>query len=261
MIPNAYRTFHCNAVRSEHIGQTVTLCGWVNSARDHGGVIFIDLRDREGLTQVVFRPEENAELAAQSHHLRDEDVLQITGKVAARLVGTENAKLGTGAVEIVATECTVLNKADVLPFQLDRELSNEDMRMKYRYLDLRRERMNKNIRTRHKITNTARNYRDAAGFIEVETPILSNPTPEGDLHEPFTSLWRIAGRMMSSVVLRASSLFDGPPIRSNRRSETLHGHPRTPGADNGSLEEMALGWAFGRDGTWVDGRPRTSGLS
>ena len=85
MIPNAFRTLHCNAVRTEHIGQTVTLCGWVNSARDHGGVIFIDLRDREGLTQVVFRPEENAELAAQSHTLRDEDVLQITGKVAARL--------------------------------------------------------------------------------------------------------------------------------------------------------------------------------
>jgi aspartyl-tRNA synthetase len=179
MIPNAYRSFHCNAVRSEHIGQTVTLCGWVNSARDHGGVIFIDLRDREGLTQVVFRPEENAELAAQSHHLRDEDVLQVTGKVAARLTGTENAKLGTGEIEIVATEFKILNKADVLPFQLDRELSNEDMRMKYRYLDLRRERMSKNIRTRHKITNAARNCLDAAGFIEVETPILSNPTPEG----------------------------------------------------------------------------------
>jgi aspartyl-tRNA synthetase len=106
-------------------------------------------------------------------------VLQITGKVAARLKGTENAKLPTGDVEIVATECKVLNKADVLPFQLDRELSNEDLRMKYRYLDLRRERMNKNIRTRHKITNSARNYLDAAGFVEVETPILSNPTPEG----------------------------------------------------------------------------------
>ena len=179
MIPNAFRTLHCNAVRTEHIGQTVTLCGWVNSARDHGGVIFIDLRDREGLTQVVFRPEENAELAAQSHTLRDEDVLQITGKVSERLKGTENAKLPTGDVEIVATECKVLNKADVLPFHLDRELSNEDLRMKYRYLDLRRERMNKNIRTRHKITNAARNYLDGTGFVEVETPILSNPTPEG----------------------------------------------------------------------------------
>ncbi len=179
MIPNAYRTLHCNQVRKDHIGQTVTLCGWVNSARDHGGVIFIDLRDREGLTQVVFRPEENAELAALSHELRDEDVVQVTGKVAARLSGTENAKLGTGEVEVVATALVMLNKAEVLPFQLDRELSNEDLRMKHRYLDLRRERMNRNIRTRHKITNAARNYLDGEGFIEVETPILSNPTPEG----------------------------------------------------------------------------------
>jgi aspartyl-tRNA synthetase len=179
MIPNAYRTHHCNEVRASHIGQNVTLCGWVNSTRDHGGVIFVDLRDREGLTQVVFRPEENAEAARLSHQLRDEDVIQITGKVSARLSGTENDKLGTGAVEIVASELKMLNKADVLPFQLDRELSNEDMRMEYRYLDLRRERLNKNIRTRHKITNAARNHLDAQGFIEVETPILSNPTPEG----------------------------------------------------------------------------------
>jgi len=179
MIPNAYRSLHCNAIRAEHIGQNVTLSGWVNSARDHGGVIFVDLRDREGLTQVVFRPEENAEVAARSHDLRDEDVIQVTGRVEKRLTGTENSKLATGEVEVVVTSFNILNKADVLPFQLDRELSNEDMRMKYRYLDLRRERMNKNIRQRHKITNAARNYLDAQGFIEVETPILSNPTPEG----------------------------------------------------------------------------------
>ncbi len=174
-----YRTHHCNQVRKEHIGQTVTLAGWVNSARDHGGVIFIDLRDREGLTQVVFRPEEDAALAAASHELRDEYVVQITGRVAARLTGTENDRLPTGDVEIVAGTMVILNKADVLPFQLDKELSNEDLRMKYRYLDLRRERMGRNIRTRHKITTAARNYLDGAGFIEVETPILSNPTPEG----------------------------------------------------------------------------------
>ena len=179
MIPNAYRSLHCNAIRAEHIGQNVTLSGWVNSARDHGGVIFVDLRDREGLTQVVFRPEENAEVAARSHDLRDEDVIQVTGRVEKRLTGTENTRLATGEVEVVVTSFNILNKADVLPFQLDRELSNEDMRMKYRYLDLRRERMNKNIRQRHKITNAARNYLDAQGFIEVETPILSNPTPEG----------------------------------------------------------------------------------
>jgi aspartyl-tRNA synthetase len=179
MIPNPYRSHHCSQLRAEHIGQTVTLAGWVNSARDHGGVIFVDLRDREGLTQVVFRPEENAELAAQSHELRDEDVIQVTGKVSKRLEGTENTKLGTGEIEIVATSLTVVNKADVLPFQLDRELSNEDLRMKYRYLDLRRPRMTNNIRTRHRITTAARNYLDGQGFVEVETPILSNPTPEG----------------------------------------------------------------------------------
>jgi len=179
MIPNPFRSHRCDQLRKEDIGQTVTLSGWVNSARDHGGVIFIDLRDREGLTQVVFRPEENAELAAKSHELRDEDVVQVIGTVAARLAGTENPKLATGDIEIVATTLKVLNKADVLPFQLDRELSNEDLRMKYRYLDLRRERMTKNIRTRHRITNAARNYLDGNGFVEVETPILSNPTPEG----------------------------------------------------------------------------------
>ncbi len=179
MIPNPYRSHHCSQLRAADIGQTVTLSGWVNSARDHGGVIFVDLRDREGLTQVVFRPEENAEVAAQSHELRDEDVIQVTGKVARRLEGTENSKLGTGEIEIVATELRVINKADVLPFQLDRELSNEDLRMKHRYLDLRRARMTSNIRARHRLTTATRNYLDAQGFVEVETPILSNPTPEG----------------------------------------------------------------------------------
>jgi aspartyl-tRNA synthetase len=173
------RSHHCNELRASHIGETVTLIGWVNSARDHGGVIFIDLRDREGLTQCVFRPEENAALAELSHHLRDEDVVQVIGKVAKRLEGTGNDKLGTGEIEIVATELNIVNKADVLPFQLDKELSNEDLRMKYRYLDLRRPRMNKNIRTRHAITAAARRYLDEKGFIEVETPVLSNPTPEG----------------------------------------------------------------------------------
>ncbi len=122
MIPNAYRSLHCNAIRAEHIGQNVTLSGWVNSARDHGGVIFVDLRDREGLTQVVFRPEENAEVAARSHDLRDEDVIQVTGRVEKRLTGTENTRLATGEVEVVVTSFNILNKADVLPFQLDREL-------------------------------------------------------------------------------------------------------------------------------------------
>lgn len=177
--PIMYRTHHCHALRPSHLGETVTLAGWVHSTRDHGGVIFIDLRDREGLTQVVFRPEENAEVAQMSHGLRDEDVVQVTGRVAKRLAGTENPRLATGEIEVVASGLVVLNKADVLPFPLDRELSNEDLRMKYRYLDLRRPRLNRNLRLRHAVTTAARNYLDAAGFIEVETPILSNPTPEG----------------------------------------------------------------------------------
>ena len=173
------RTHHCNELRKFHTGQSVTLIGWVNSARDHGGVIFIDLRDREGLTQCVFRPEESPELARLSHTLREEDVVQVIGVVAPRLDGTINDKLPTGEVEIVARDLRIINKADVLPFQLDKELSNEDLRMKYRYLDLRRARMGKNIRQRAVITSAARRYLDESGFYEIETPILSNPTPEG----------------------------------------------------------------------------------
>ena len=177
------RTHHCNELRESHIGQTVTLIGWVNSARDQGGVIFIDLRDREGITQCVFRSEISEVAAELSHKLRVEDVVQITGTVEARLktadVDSTNDKLETGSIEIVATQLTIVNKADVLPFQLDKELSNEDMRMKYRYLDLRRPRMSKNIRQRSTITSAARRYLDDSGFFEIETPILSNPTPEG----------------------------------------------------------------------------------
>lgn len=179
MTPTFYRTHHCNELRPAHIGQTVTLSGWVNSARDHGGVIFVDLRDREGMSQAVFRPEENPEVAAASHHLRDEDVIQLTGTVAQRLEGTNNDHLGTGKIEVVVSSFTVLNKSAVLPFQLDKELSNEDLRLKYRYLDLRRPRMTKNLRIRHKITKATRDFLDEHGFIEVETPILSKSTPEG----------------------------------------------------------------------------------
>ncbi len=173
------RSHHCNELRESHIDQTVTLIGWVNSARDHGGVIFIDLRDREGLTQCVFHPEENPEVSALSHTLREEDVVQVVGRVSKRLEGSQNEKMATGSIELVVSQLKIVNKADVLPFQLDKELSNEDLRMKYRYLDLRRPRMNKNIRQRSVITSAARRYLDDSGFFEIETPILSNPTPEG----------------------------------------------------------------------------------
>lgn len=178
-----YRTHHCNELRMSHIGETVNLVGWVNTNRDHKGVIFIDVRDREGVTQIVFRPEESAEAAAMSHKLRTEDVIQITGKVSERPVidgnSTVNKEIATGEIEVVVSEVKILNKAEVLPFQLDKDLSNEDLRMKYRFLDLRRPRMAKNLRARHAVTKAARDHLDENGFIEVETPILSKSTPEG----------------------------------------------------------------------------------
>jgi aspartyl-tRNA synthetase len=174
-----YRTHHCNQLRQEHIGQQVTLAGWVNVARDHGGVIFIDLRDREGLTQIVFRPEENAEVAKESHGLRNEDVIQVTGRVAARVPGTENAKLDTGAVEVVVAKLRVLNRADDLPFSLEADVHNEDLRLTYRYFDLRRPQLARNLRLRHRVAKATRDYLDAEGYFEVETPILSKSTPEG----------------------------------------------------------------------------------
>ena len=174
-----YRSTSCNSLRKEHSGQSVTLAGWVNSRRDHGGVIFIDLRDRDGLTQVVFRPEEHPQVSEAAHGLRGEDVIQITGKVSPRLTGTENSKLATGEIEVIASELTVLNKSDVPPFPLDSKLANEDLRLNYRYLDLRRSEMAQNLKTRHRVVKATRDYLDEKGFLEIETPILSNPTPEG----------------------------------------------------------------------------------
>jgi aspartyl-tRNA synthetase len=174
-----YRTHHCNSLRKTDIGQQVTLAGWVEVSRDHGGVIFIDLRDREGLTQVVFRPEENASVAKQAHSLRSEDVIQVTGKVAARVPGTENSKLDTGDIEVVPAELKILNRADDLPFPLDTEITNEDLRLTYRYFDLRRPRLARNLRIRHRVAKATRDYLDSQSFLEIETPILSKSTPEG----------------------------------------------------------------------------------
>ena len=174
-----YRTHHCNELRKTDIGREVKLAGWVAVRRDHGGVIFIDLRDREGLTQVVFRPEENDEVAKQSHSLRTEDVIQVCGKVAPRLPGTENPKLATGDIEVLPQSLTVLNRAENLPFQLDAELSNEDLELTYRYFDLRRPRLSRNLQTRHRVTQATRQFLDSQGFLEIETPILSKSTPEG----------------------------------------------------------------------------------
>src|ERR1043166_3511897 len=124
-----YRTYDCNSLRKVDIGKQVTLAGWVHVSRDHGGVIFIDLRDREGLTQVVFRPEENAEVAKQAHMLHSEDVIQVRGRVAPRLPGTENPKLPTGDIEVLPSELHLLNRAEDLPFPLDAQIHNEDLRL------------------------------------------------------------------------------------------------------------------------------------
>jgi aspartyl-tRNA synthetase len=174
-----YRTTDCNSLRKSDIGKEVILAGWVHVSRDHGGVIFIDLRDREGLTQVVFRPEENAALAKQAHGLRSEDVIQVSGKIAARVPGTENSKLATGDVELIPTELTILNRADDLPFPIDAEIHNEDLRLTYRYYDLRRPELSRNLRIRHRAAKATRDYLDSQGYLEIETPILSKSTPEG----------------------------------------------------------------------------------
>ena len=174
-----FRTHDCNSLRKVDIGKQITLAGWVHVSRDHGGVIFIDLRDREGLTQVVFRPEENAQLAKEAHSLRSEDVIEVSGKVAARVPGTENPKLTTGDVELIPSRLRILNRAEDLPFQLDAEIHNEDLRLTYRYYDLRRPRLARNLQLRHRVAKATRDYLDSQGFIEIETPILSKSTPEG----------------------------------------------------------------------------------
>ncbi|MBV8968541.1 MAG: aspartate--tRNA ligase [Verrucomicrobia bacterium] len=174
-----FRTNNCNALRASNVGQTVTLAGWIASRRDHGGVIFIDLRDREGLTQVVFRPEEDPALSETAHTLHDEDVIQVTGLVAPRLAGTENPKLPTGEIEVIARELKIFNHCGPLPFQLTAALSNEDLRLAYRYLDLRRPAMFRILQLRSVFNRATRAYLDKQGYLEIETPVLSKSTPEG----------------------------------------------------------------------------------
>ena len=178
------RTHHCNELRPSHIGQTVTLSGWVHSRRDLGGVIFIDVRDREGRTQTVFDPSDlPKDLFDRAGSLRSECVISVTGKVRQRPAGTNNAKIATGEIEVAVTELELLNFADVLPFPVDdpevASKVNEELRLKFRYLDLRRPEMARNLRLRHKVTTATRVFMDEQGFLEVETPTLFKSTPEG----------------------------------------------------------------------------------
>ncbi len=174
------RTNTCGELTDKFINQTVTLCGWVGSRRDHGNLIFIDLRDAYGVTQVAFSPERGEAIHKQAEELRPEFVVKIKGKVAKRPAGTENPKMPTGLIEINAESLEILNKAATPPFEItDNIVVTEETRLKYRYLDLRRSTMQKNMRLRHKACKLARDYFDELGFVEVETPILTKSTPEG----------------------------------------------------------------------------------
>ena len=172
------RTHYCGHLNREYIGQTVTLCGWAHRRRDHGGVIFIDLRDREGMAQIVVNPDAQAAFAV-AESVRSEYVLKVTCVVQARPEGATNANLATGEVEMIATEIEILNASLTPPFQLDDENLTETVRLQHRYIDLRRPAMQKNMMLRYRVAKTLREYLDTNGFIEVETPMLTRSTPEG----------------------------------------------------------------------------------
>jgi aspartyl-tRNA synthetase len=174
------RTHYCGSLREAHVGQTVTLMGWAATRRDLGGVIFIDLRDREGICQVVARPEVSAAAHDSADRVRSEYVLAVTGEVEARSAETLNPKIPTGTVEVLAREIRVLSEARTPPFPIEDEIqTSEEIRLKYRYLDLRRPRLHRNIRLRHQVTMEVRRHLDEQGFYEIETPFLTKSTPEG----------------------------------------------------------------------------------
>ncbi len=173
---------HCAQLNPSNLGASVSLVGWADSIRDHGGILFIDLRDRKGITQVKFDPHVNAELAAQAAQIKPESVIGVSGKVVARPEGTVNKNIPTGGIEVDSTALTIFNISDTPPFPLDDaggDKVNEDLRLTYRYLDLRRPKMRKNLQVRHKATKAIRDYFDSQEFIEVETPALFKSTPEG----------------------------------------------------------------------------------
>lgn len=172
------RTHYCGAVRTDDLDQQVVLSGWVNKRRDHGGVIFVDLRDHHGLVQVVFDPDRE-EIFSMAEQVRNEFVLQVTGKVRHRPAGTINDDMPTGQIEVLATDLKVLNKSETPPFQLDDSDVHEENRLKYRYIDLRRPEMQKRMRMRSAVISRLRRYLDDQAFIEVDTPILTRATPEG----------------------------------------------------------------------------------
>jgi aspartyl-tRNA synthetase len=176
----AMRSHACGELRAEHVDETVTLCGWVATRRDHGGVTFIDLRDREGIVQVVFHPQEAADTHAAAQRLGAEDVVRVVGTVRGRPEGMANPHLATGEIEVAAQTLELLSEADTPPFPIeDRIEASEELRLKYRYLDLRRREMTEALRIRHRINAITREHMESRGFLEVETPMLTRSTPEG----------------------------------------------------------------------------------
>jgi len=176
-----YRTHTCGELNNNFVGQQVTIAGWVNRRRDHGGLIFLDIRDRYGLTQVICDPERSPEAHRVASELRSEYVVQVTGIVVHRLPGTENPQLSTGTIEIAAQQISILNPSRTTPFPINSDAiqPDESLRLKYRYLDLRRPRMRDNIIRRHRVVKEMRDFLDDRGFLEIETPILMKSTPEG----------------------------------------------------------------------------------
>ncbi|MDE6207313.1 MAG: aspartate--tRNA ligase, partial [Muribaculaceae bacterium] len=173
-----YRTETCGELRLADAGKTVTLAGWVQRTRKMGGMTFVDLRDRYGITQIVFDNERNAELCDTANRLGREYVVQVTGKVAERT--SKNPQLPTGDIEIIADDIKILNPSEVPPFTIEDESNGgDDIRMRYRYLDIRRNPVRKNLELRHKMTMEVRRYLDSKGFLEIETPMLVGSTPEG----------------------------------------------------------------------------------
>ena len=175
-----FRSHNCNQLNKDNKGQRVTLAGWVDRRRDHGGLVFIDLRDSEGLVQVVFNPEKSKQCHDIASRLRNEYVIRTSGEVNLRPPGTENKKMVSGDIEIIADSIEILNESKTPPFYINEDAEvDENLRLKYRYLDLRRSRMKKNLVLRHRVVNFMRDFLNDRGFIDIETPILIKSTPEG----------------------------------------------------------------------------------
>ena len=195
-----WRDLGAGEVRSEHVGQRLKLAGWANTRRDHGGLVFVDLRDASGICQLVVNPERASDAAAAAHAVRNEFVLRAEGEVVARAPEAVNPNLPTGEVELQVDRLEILSRSPALPFQLDEEGVDETLRFRYRWLDLRRPRLQRNIRLRAQAVGIIRRHMEAAGFVDIETPIMGKPTPEGARD------FLLPSRLQPGCVLRAPAV-------------------------------------------------------